>query len=55
MISYCKKAGFIKLIACVVNKNKSSSKIIKKAGFTFVKDFISDDLQMPEQKFELIL
>lgn len=55
MINYCKKVGFTKLIACVVNENSASSKIIKKLGFVFVEDFVSDDLQLPEQKFELIL
>jgi len=55
MINYCRKAGFTKLIACVVNKNLASTKIIKNAGFTFIKDFISDDLQLPEQKFEKLL
>jgi RimJ/RimL family protein N-acetyltransferase len=55
MICYCKKVGFVKLVACVVNKNVASTKIIKKAGFTFIKDFVSDDLQLPEQKFEKLL
>ena len=55
MINYCKNTGFVKLIACVANENIASAKIIKKAGFEFVKDFVSDDLKIPEQKFELIL
>lgn len=55
MINYCKNAGFIKLIACVANDNIASAKIIKNAGFEFVKDFVSDDLKISEQKFELIL
>ncbi len=55
MIKYYKKAGFIKLIACVANDNIASAKIIKNAGFKFIKDFVSDDLKIPEQKFELIL
>jgi RimJ/RimL family protein N-acetyltransferase len=55
MINYCKKVGFIKLIACVANDNVASINIIKNVGFKFVKDFVSDDLNIPEQKFELIL
>ncbi len=55
MIKYCKGVGFTKLIACVVNKNIASIRIIKNTGFTFIKDFVSDDLQLPEQKFELKL
>jgi len=55
LISYCKEKGFTKLVANVVNKNKTSAKIIKNAGFHFVEDFVSDDLKLPEQKFELIL
>ena len=55
MILYCKKVGFTKLVACVVNKNVASSKILKNIGFVFVKDFVSEDLQLPEQKFKLVL
>jgi len=55
MVNYCKQKGFVKLIACVVNNNIVSTKIVKKAGFKFVEDFVSDDLKVPEQKFELIL
>ena len=55
LIDYCKNEGFTKLIACVAIKNVASTKIIQNSGFQFVKDFVSDDLKVPEQKFELIL
>ncbi len=55
MVQYCKQQGFTKLIACVVNNNIASAKIVRKAGFKFVEDFVSDDLKVPEQKFELLL
>ncbi|HHC78570.1 MAG TPA: N-acetyltransferase [Flavobacteriia bacterium] len=55
LIVYCKKVGFTKLIACVVTKNTASANIIKNNGFQFVEDFISDDLKVPEKKFELLL
>jgi len=55
IIDYCKKEGFYKIIACVAPKDIASYKIIKKSGFKFVKNFESDDLKIPEQKFELKL
>jgi RimJ/RimL family protein N-acetyltransferase len=55
LIDYCRNRGLFKIIANVAPKNVASYKIIKKARFKFVKDFVSDDLKIPEQKFELIL
>ena len=55
LVSYCKKIGIPKIIACVVNKNIGSAKIIEKLGFQFVKDFVSDNLKLPEKKFVLKL
>ncbi len=55
LILYCKKMGLSKIIACVVDKNKASTKIIQKLGFVFVENFVSDDLKLPERKFVLSL
>ncbi len=55
LIKYCKSAGFKKIIACVVMKNVASKKIIENAGFLFVKNFISEDLNLPEIKYSLEL
>lgn len=55
LVSYCKTNGYKKLVAYVVTENSASLKIIKNAGFKFVKDFINEDLKLPEQKFLLEL
>ena len=55
LVNYCRKIGIPKIIACVVNENIGSAKIIEKLGFKFVKDFVSDDLKLPEKKFVLKL
>ncbi len=55
LVSYCRSLGMSKVIANVVVKNEASTKIIRKLGFHFVGDFVSDDLKLPERKFELKL
>ena len=55
LVGHCRKVGVPKIIAKVVNKNEASTKIIKKLGFDFVEDFVSDDLKVPERKFILQL
>jgi len=55
LINYCREKGMPKLIANVVNKNINSAKIVKNLGFQFIEDFVSDDLKLPEKKYELIL
>jgi len=55
LVHYCKKIGLPKIIACVAHKNEASTKIIRKLGFEFVENFVSDDLKIPERKFELTL
>jgi len=55
LINYCREKGMPKLIANVVNMNINSAKIVKKVGFQFVEDFVSEDLKLPEKKYELIL
>ena len=54
-ISYCRQLGIPKLIAYAIDKNIASSKILKRFNFTPVKHFISDDMNLPETKYELIL
>ncbi len=55
MIFYAKNVGFKKLIACVSPDNIASEKMIQKAKFQFVKNYISKDLQIPENKYILEL
>lgn len=55
LIDYCKSIGIKKIIACVAVENMASLKIIKKAGFHFVENFVSDNLKIPEKKYILEL
>ena len=55
LISYCKEIGMPKLIGYVINKNIASEKILKRFNFKPVKHLISEDIQLPETKYELIL
>jgi len=55
LIKYCKSVSFKKIIACVVIKNLASKRIIENAGFQFVENFISEDLNLPEIKYSLEL
>ena len=56
LVDFCKKKiGFKKLIAYAVDKNIASAKILKKLNFKEVKKFISDDIKLPETKYELML
>ncbi|KGL63707.1 GNAT family N-acetyltransferase [Polaribacter sp. Hel1_85] len=53
LISYCKKIGLKKIVAHVVDENKASAKILENNKFKIVKKFISDDIKLPETKYEL--
>ncbi len=55
LISYCKEIGMTKIIGNVVNENKASELILLKNGFRKIKEFISDDIGLPETKYELNL
>jgi len=55
LVDHCRKIGLPKIIANVVKKNEASTKIIKKLGFNFIRDFVSNDLKLPERKFILEL
>ncbi|MDY7396094.1 GNAT family N-acetyltransferase [Aureibaculum sp. 2210JD6-5] len=55
LIKYCKSIGLKKIVANVAEENIASLKMIKDAGFQFIENFISDDLQLPEQKYILEL
>ncbi|CAL2082009.1 GNAT family N-acetyltransferase [Tenacibaculum sp. 190524A05c] len=55
LISYCKEIGMKKIIGNVVNANVASERILIKMGFRKVKDFISDDIGLPETMYELEL
>lgn len=55
LVSYARKEGFTKLIGYVVDKNIASVKILEKLNFKIVKKFISEDINLPETKYELFL
>ena len=55
LINYCKQIGLTKIVAEVIIENKASEHIIKKAGFQFVKEYICEDLKLPERQYKLIL
>ncbi|MGG6230798.1 GNAT family N-acetyltransferase [Tenacibaculum sp. SDUM215027] len=55
LIHYCKSVGMKKLIGCVVDENVASAKILERFNFVVIEKFISDDIGLPETKYELIL
>ncbi|TVZ55122.1 RimJ/RimL family protein N-acetyltransferase [Lutibacter sp. Hel_I_33_5] len=55
LINYCKQIKINKLIAYVVDENVASTKIIERLKFKSVRQFISDDIKLPETKYELYL
>jgi RimJ/RimL family protein N-acetyltransferase len=55
LITYCKSIGMQKIIGCVVDENIASAKILERFNFKKVMQFISDDIQLPETKYELEL
>ncbi|OSY87626.1 hypothetical protein WH52_09275 [Tenacibaculum holothuriorum] len=55
LVSYCKSIGIKKLIGCVVDVNIASAKILQRFNFKEVEKFVSDDIGLPETKYELIL
>ena len=54
-IMYCKQKGYKKIVAYCVDENMASAKILVKLNFTVVNHFISDDIKLPETKYELLL
>ncbi|TDQ23818.1 GNAT family N-acetyltransferase [Tenacibaculum caenipelagi] len=55
LIEYCKSIGIKKLIGCVADVNVASAKILKRFNFVAIEKFISEDIGLPETKYELIL
>ena len=55
LIAYCKLINLTKIIGYVVDENMASAKILKYYNFKQVKKFISDDIGLPETKYELYL
>ncbi|PIE48832.1 MAG: hypothetical protein CSA39_05745 [Flavobacteriales bacterium] len=55
LINYCKTIGLSKIVAYVAQKNTASIKIIKKAGFQFLNEVLSNDLNITEYKYQLYL
>ena len=44
-----------KIIGYVVDQNIASAKILERFNFKIVKRFMSEDIQLPETKYELYL
>lgn len=55
MILYAKEIKLPKLIAYVSPENKGSEKILKNADFEFLESVHCEDLNIPENKYQLIL
>lgn len=55
LVNYAQKIGFKRLIACVAYDNPASVKILEHLKFQFMKDFVADDLKIPEKKLALYL
>lgn len=55
LIQYAKQLGLPKLIGYVVDVNIASAKILEQNGFKAVNKFFSEDVKLPETKYELIL
>ncbi len=55
LIIYCKSVGMKKIVGYVVDENIASAKILKRFNFTEVKKFVSEDIGLPETKYELVL
>ena len=55
LIKYCKLIKIKKIVGSVVDKNIASAKILERFHFKVVKRFISEDIQLPETKYELYL
>jgi RimJ/RimL family protein N-acetyltransferase len=54
-IIYCRQIGVKKLVGYVIDENVASVRVLKKVGFMAVKKFISEDMKLPETKYELKL
>ena len=55
LITYCRSVGMKKIVAYVVDANIASAKVLKRFNFVVVKKFISEDIGLPETKYELVL
>lgn len=55
LIKYCKSIGMKKIIGCVVDDNIASAKILERFNFKEIEKFVSDDIGLPETKYELVL
>lgn len=53
LVSYCKRIGFKKIIAYVIDENIASVKILEKNNFTIIKKYTNQDLQLTETKYQL--
>lgn len=55
ILKYCKSIKINRLIAYVVDENIASKKILEKLNFKKVTHFVSEDLGLPETKYQIEL
>lgn len=55
LINYCKAIGKSKIVAYIAIENKASIKIVENAGFQFVNEVLSNDMDIPEYKYQRYL
>jgi RimJ/RimL family protein N-acetyltransferase len=55
LIEHCKNLNMQKIVGYVVDENIASVKILKRCNFKAVKQFINEDINLPETKYELYL
>ena len=55
MIQFAKTKNITELVAEVIVKNEASEYLLKKAGFTFVKEYLCEDLKLLERLYILKL
>ncbi len=55
LIVYCKSIGMKKIVGNVVDENIASTKVLERFNFKKVSKFISEDIGLPETRYELVL
>lgn len=55
LVTYSKKLKIDKLVAYVANENIASVKILERLNFNKVPHFISEEVKIPETKYQIIL
>lgn len=55
LINYCKTIGISKIVAYVAQENKASIRIVENAGFQYINTGLSNDMNIPENKYQRYL